>query len=126
VAVPILRQDGVLVASIQSALSDSDWELFRRELLAKAGTPGTRGAVVDLTAMDVLDSFASRTLRDLVQMLRLRGSEAVIVGIQPDVAFAMAQLGLRLDGVSTALDLDEGVEALNAKVPRRARDDGED
>jgi rsbT antagonist protein RsbS len=120
--VPILKQGGMLVASIQAALSDSDWEQFRRELLLKAGQPGTYGAVVDLTVMDVIDSFASRTLRDLVHMLRLRGAETVIVGIQPEVAFAMAQLGLRLEGVSTALDLDEGMELLQARVRARRGD----
>ncbi len=114
-AVPILKQGPYLVASIQSQLSDSDWDQFRRELLVKAGHPGIFGVVVDLTVMDVIDSFASRTLRDMVHMLRLRGSEAVLVGIQPEVAFAMAQLGLRMEGVSMALDLDEGLDLLKAK-----------
>jgi rsbT antagonist protein RsbS len=110
--VPILKQGPFLIASVRSSLSDSDWERFRSALLAKVGLPKVRGAVVDLTAMDVIDSYAARMLRDMAAMLRLRGAEAVIVGIQPDVAFAMAQLGLRLEGVSLALDLDEGIEAL--------------
>ena len=110
--VPILKQGPFLIASVRAALSDSDWEHFRGSLLARVGEPKVRGAIVDLTMMDVIDSYAARTLRDMVSMLRLRGAKAVIVGIQPDVAFAMAQLGLRMDGVSTALDLDEGIEVL--------------
>src|SRR5437763_9139107 len=69
--------------------------------------------------MDVMDSFASRTLREIAHMIRLRGAETVIVGIQPEVAFAMVQLGLTLEGVGTALDLEEGLAYLNAKSKRR-------
>jgi len=72
--------------------------------------------IVDVTALDVLDSFASRTLRDLAHMIRLRGAETVIVGIQPEVAFTMVRLGLTLEGVATALDLEEGLFYLNEKL----------
>jgi rsbT antagonist protein RsbS len=65
--------------------------------------------------MDVMDSYASRTLREIAQMIRLRGAETVIVGIQPEVAFAMVQLGLTLEGVATALDLEEGLAYLNQR-----------
>ena len=71
-----------------------------------------------MTALDVMDSFASRTLRDLAHMIRLRGAETVIVGIQPEVALAMVQLGLTLEGVATALDLEEGLAFLNQKTQR--------
>jgi rsbT antagonist protein RsbS len=73
---------------------------------------------VDVTVLDVMDSFASRTLRDLAHMTRLRGAETVIVGIQPEVAFAMVQLGLTLEGVDTALDLEEGLAFLDKKTKR--------
>jgi rsbT antagonist protein RsbS len=111
-SVPILKQGPLLIASLQSSLSDSEWEHFRDELLNRAGKPGVKAGIIDLTAMDVVDSYAARTLRELVQMLRLRGMRTVIVGIQPEVAFSMAQLGLKMDGVSTALDLDEALELL--------------
>ncbi|MGH7206640.1 MAG: STAS domain-containing protein, partial [Nitrospiraceae bacterium] len=77
-----------------------------------------RGVIVDVTVLDVMDSFASRTLRDLAHMTRLRGAETVIVGIQPEVAFAMVQLGLTLEGVDTALDLEEGLTFLEKKTKR--------
>src|SRR3954468_16522228 len=104
--VPILKQGPYLIASIQASLSDSEWEQLRKELLEKAGTFRSTAVIVDVTVMDVVDSFASRTLRDMVHMIRLRGAETVIVGIQPEVAFALAQLGLRLEGIRTALDLE--------------------
>jgi rsbT antagonist protein RsbS len=78
----------------------------------------SRGVIIDVTVLDVIDSFATRTLRGVAHMLKLRGADTVIVGIQPDVAFAMVQLGLTLEGVGTALDLEEGLAFLNAKAKR--------
>jgi len=60
----------------------------------------------------VIDSFATRTLRAVAHMLKLRGAETVIVGVQPEVAFSMVQLGLTLEGIGTALDLEEGLAHL--------------
>jgi rsbT antagonist protein RsbS len=111
-AVPILKQGPYLIASIQAELSDSDVLELRDDLLERVGRFRSRGIIVDVTALDVMDSFASRSLRGIAHMTRLRGAETVIVGIQPEVAFAMVQLGLNLEGVSTALDLEEGLALL--------------
>jgi rsbT antagonist protein RsbS len=116
VPVPILKQGPYLIASIQSALTDSDLIQLRDALVGQVGSYRSRGVIVDVTALDVLDSFASRTLRDLAHMIRLRGAETVIVGIQPEVAFTMVRLGLTLEGVATALDLEEGLFYLNEKL----------
>ncbi len=109
-AVPILKQGDVLIASIQAALSDEDLANLQCALAEQVGRSRSRGVVIDVTALDVLDSFATRTLRGIAQTAKLRGATTVIVGIQPDVAFAMVQLGLSLDDVETAIDLDEGLE----------------
>ena len=122
--VPILKQGHYLIASIQSALSDADLLELRNELVTKVGKFRSRGVIVDVTAMDVMDSFASRTLRDIAHMIRLRGAETVIVGIQPEVAFTMVQLGLTLEGVSTALDLEEGLAFLD-REKHKGGGDGE-
>jgi rsbT antagonist protein RsbS len=116
VPVPILKQGPYLIASIQSALTDSDLIQLRDALVGQVGSYRSRGVIVDVTALDVLDSFASRTLRDLAHMIRLRGAETVIVGIQPEVAFTMVRLGLTLEGVATALDLEEGLFYLDQKL----------
>lgn len=116
--VPILKQGGYLIASIQSVLSDSDLVQLRDNLGARVGTYRSRGVIIDVTVLDVIDSFATRTLRAIAHMLKLRGAETVIVGIQPDVAFAMVQLGLTLEGVGTALDLEEGLAYLDLKTKR--------
>jgi rsbT antagonist protein RsbS len=115
VEVPILKQGEFLIATFQAALSDADLNQLRRGLVAQVVRFRSRGAIVDVTAMDVMDSYASRTLREIAQMIRLRGAETVIVGIQPEVAFAMVQLGLTLEGVATALDLEEGLAYLNQR-----------
>lgn len=115
VEVPILKQGEFLIATFQAALSDADLNQLRRGLVAQVVRFRSRGVIVDVTAMDVMDSYASRTLREIAQMIRLRGAETVIVGIQPEVAFAMVQLGLTLEGVATALDLEEGLAYLNQK-----------
>src|SRR5256712_10606623 len=115
-AVPILKQGPFLIASIQSALTDTDLVQLRDALVGQVGSYRSRGVIVDVTALDVLDSFASRTLRDLAHMVRLRGAETVIVGIQPEVAFTMVRLGFALEGVATALDLEEGLFFLNGKL----------
>jgi rsbT antagonist protein RsbS len=115
--VPILKQGKYLIASIQSALSDSDLIKLRNDLVSKVGEFRSKGVVVDVTVLDVMDSFACRTLTNIVKMVKLRGAETVIVGIHPDVAFAMVQLGLKLQNANTALDLEDGLMLLkkNAK-----------
>jgi rsbT antagonist protein RsbS len=114
--VPILKQGQYVIASIQSALSDEDLVHLRDDLADRVGKYRARGVVVDVTVLDVVDSFAVRTLRAIAHMIRLRGADTVIVGIQPDVAFAMVQLGLSLEDVTTALDLEEGLAYLNGQV----------
>jgi len=115
-AVPILKQGLYLIASIQSALSDQDLIQLRDNLAELVGQHRARGVIIDVTALDVMDSFASRMLRAIAYMTKLRGAETVIVGIQPDVALAMAQLGLTLEDVATALDLEEGLAFLNRRL----------
>jgi rsbT antagonist protein RsbS len=117
--VPILKQGEYLIALIQSALSDADLLRLRDELAERVGNFRTRGVIVDVTVLDVIDSFATRTLTTIAHMLKLRGAETVIVGIQPDVAFTMVQLGLTLEGVGTVLDLDEGLAYLDRKTKER-------
>jgi rsbT antagonist protein RsbS len=118
--VSILRQGSYLIASIHTALDDSQMVRFQEDLIEQIGRHRSRGVIIDVAALDVLDSFGSRTLRDIAEMARLRGATTVIVGVQPDVAFAMVMLGMGVGTVDTALDLEEGLAHLDRKVPRRA------
>lgn len=111
-ATPILKQRDVLIASLQPGLTDSDLAILRDELAESVGTSRARGVILDVSALDVLDSFAARMLRTIARTARLRGAKTVIVGIQPDVAFAMVQLGLTFEDIPTALGLEEGLTRL--------------
>ncbi len=118
-SVPILKQGSTLIATIQSTLSDADWRVLQEELLEGVGRYRSQGVVLDVSDLDVLDSFATRILRGIVDATLLRGAQTVLVGIQPEVAFSMVQLGLtaRFEGVSTAIDLEEGLAKLNHRDP---------
>lgn len=122
--VPILKQGDYLIASIQSALSDQELMQLRDDLAEQAGRFRSRGIIIDVTVLDVMDSFACRTLRSIAHILRLRGARTAIVGIQPEVAFAMVQLGLALGEVQTALDLEEGLALLNQRDRREGSREG--
>lgn len=113
-SIPILKQGPYLIASIQSSPSDSEWREMGQQLAERVGRLRSRGVVVDVTVLDLIDSFAARTLREIAQTIKLRGAEPVIVGIQPEVAFSMVQLGLALGDVPTELDLEEGMATLDA------------
>src|ERR1700722_15850586 len=117
--VPILKQGRFLIATVQAALTDEGLKLLQVDLLEKVGSFRSQGVIVDVTTLDVIDSFATRTLRSIAETTKLRGAEVVIVGIQPDVAFAMVQLGLTLKGTETALDLEEGLEVLSLRIDKR-------
>ena len=123
--VPILRQRDYLIASIQSVVSDNDLVQLRDDLAERVGQYRSRGVIIDVTVLDVIDSFATRTLRAIAYMLRLRGAATVIVGIQPEVAFTMVQLGLTLQGIGTALDLEEGLAYLDQQAKRNRPHGGE-
>ena len=116
--VPILKQAAYLIATVQSELSDEDFEQLRKSIMEQVRKSRSKGVIVDVTAIEVMDSFACRTLRDLAHMIALQGAETVVVGIQPEVAFAMVQLGSTLEGVVTALDLEEGFAYLDASRKR--------
>jgi rsbT antagonist protein RsbS len=118
VEVPILKQRNYLIASVQAVLTDQDLVNLRDRLVAQVGRYRSVGVILDVTGLDVMDSFSVRTLRDMSHMIRLRGADTVIVGIQPEVAFSMVQLGLSLEGVPTALDLEEGLAYLDARPKR--------
>ncbi len=111
-AVPLLKQGDYVIVSLQPGLNDKEWVKFGEDLVEGVGRFRSKGTIIDITALDLIDSFAARTLRSIAHACKLRGTETVIVGMQPEVAFAMVQLGLTLGSVMTALDLEEGLTLL--------------
>jgi|SRR5215210_6350337 len=120
--VAILQQGDYLIASIQSDLTDGQVLELRDDLSHRIGRTRARGLIIDVAALDVIDSFVARSLGSIAITARLRGAETVIVGIEPDVAIAMVQFDLDLEPLRTALDLDEALSLLDRLTQR----DGED
>jgi rsbT antagonist protein RsbS len=123
VSVAILRQGDYLIASIQSDLSDGQVLELRDQLTERVGRHRVRGIIVDVGALDVIDSFVARSLRSIAVTARLRGARTVIVGIQPDVAIAMVQFDLNLEPLQAVLDLDEAVALLDQGPSGGAEDE---
>jgi rsbT antagonist protein RsbS len=113
--VPILKQGDYLIAIVQGALTDAELLKLRDDLAEQVGKFRSSGVIVDVSVLDVLDSFSCRTFRAMANITRLRGAQTVIVGIQPEVAFSMVQLGLTLKDVVTALDLEDGIALLERR-----------
>ncbi|HSA57411.1 MAG TPA: STAS domain-containing protein [Gemmatimonadaceae bacterium] len=116
--VPILKEGDYLIASIPSPLNDTELLQLRDALVERVDRAEAQGVLVDVSRVDVMDSFAVRTLSSLATMTTLRGAETVVVGIQPEVASAMAQLGLSLQGIETALDIPDGAAWLDERARR--------
>jgi rsbT antagonist protein RsbS len=113
--VPLLRQGNVIIASVQECLTDGDMLELQGRILTTLTTLGATGVIIDVSVLDVLDSFATRTLCDLANTVQLRGARTVIVGIQPEVALSMVLLGLSLKTIPTVLNLDAGLELIRRK-----------
>jgi rsbT antagonist protein RsbS len=110
----ILSQGPNLIVSVHAALDDEQLLRLQRDLLDLVGKNRSRGVLIDVAALDVLDSFAARTLGDLAYMAGLRGARTVVVGISPEVAMALVRLAVRMPLTQTALDLEEGLEWLGS------------
>lgn len=121
-AVPILRQGRLLVASLPASATDRDLRGLLDGVTDAVGDADSTGVVIDVSEIDVLDSFATRLLETIGQVVGLRGAATVIVGIQPGVALAMVQLGLTLETVGTALDLEDGIRHLHDQTGGAQRD----
>jgi rsbT antagonist protein RsbS len=124
VDVSILRQGDYLIAAIRSDLTDSDARALRDQLAELVGRTRARGLIVDVAALDVIDSYLARVLRSIALTARLRGAATVIVGIRPEVAIAMVHFRLNLEPLVTVLDLDEAVTLLDTSVREGALDGG--
>lgn len=113
--VPILEISGVLVVSIQVELSDTAVELLQQRLLERVTATRGRSLVIDISAMEIVDSYFCRILRDTAKMAQLMGATTVVSGIRPAVAITLTELGLELHGVETAMSLDSALTLLTER-----------
>ena len=107
--IPILKIGDILIASIQVALHDASAVQFKDDLLQKVHDTRAKGVIIDLTAVDVVDSFIGRLIADIAAMAGLMGTRVVLTGLQPAVAITLVELGLELPRVLTALNLEKGL-----------------
>ena len=114
--IPILKLYNCLLISIQWELDDQTALQFQEDLLAKIHETGANGVVIDLTSLDVIDSFIAKVLGDVINMSRLMGAKVVLTGMQPAVAITLIELGIQLEDVKTALDLEKGLETLQQEL----------
>ncbi|MCA0972790.1 STAS domain-containing protein [Halobacillus litoralis] len=114
--IPILKLHNYLLISIQIDLDDQTAIQFQEDLLSKIHENGASGVVIDLTSVDIIDSFIAKVLGDVVTMSDLMGAKVVLTGIQPAVAMTLIDLGIHLQDVPTALDLEQGLIKLRQEL----------
>jgi rsbT antagonist protein RsbS len=124
-SVPILRLADALLVSIQVDLQDDDVMALQEELAEKIVGTGARGVIIDISAVDIVDSFIGRMFSSIAALSRVLDAETVVVGMRPAVAITLVELGLSLDGVRTALDLEKGL-AILGRLTRARRPLDED
>ncbi|WP_010651745.1 STAS domain-containing protein [Oceanobacillus massiliensis] len=114
--IPILKLSNYLLISIQTEIDDQTAIQFQEDLLDKIHKSGASGVVIDLTSVDIIDSFIAKVLGDVVSMSDLMGAKVVLTGIQPAVAMTLIDLGIHLQNVPTALDLEQGLIKLHQEL----------
>ena len=114
--IPILKLHHYLLVSIQVELDDQTAMLFQEDLLQKIHETGATGVVVDLTSVEIVDSYIAKILGDVVSMSSLMGTKVVLTGIQPAVAMTLIDLGIHLKNVPTALNLEQGLIKLRQEL----------
>ncbi|MFB5663944.1 STAS domain-containing protein [Alteribacillus sp. HJP-4] len=114
--IPILKLHTYLLISVQVELDDQTALQFQEDLLNKIHQEGSSGVVIDLTSVEMIDSFIAKVLGDVIEMSNLMGARVVLTGIQPAVAITLIDMGIMLNEVPTALDLEQGLEKLQQEL----------
>ncbi|MFD2111371.1 STAS domain-containing protein [Thiorhodococcus fuscus] len=117
--IPILGLGRILLVSIQVDLTDSDAMQFQSDLVERVAETEALGVAIDITALDVVDSYMARVINDTASMVRLLGAEAVICGVQPFVAMTLIEMGRDLLGADCAFNLEQGLEVLKDRIAKR-------
>src|SRR5690348_12618712 len=120
-SVPILRLKGVLITTIQTELHDSSADMLQEDLLQAIAHDDARGLIIDISALELVDSYAARVLGETGRMVRLMGVQAMLVGIRPEVAATLVRMGFRLEGMHTALNVEDALDTMQRLLRRRKR-----
>jgi rsbT antagonist protein RsbS len=120
--IPILKIGPTLLATIQIELHDTVVDSFQNDLLEEIEKTASNGLIIDVSALETVDSYVARMLANTAKMAKLMGAETVIVGIRPAVAATLVRMGYLMEGINTALSLEEGL----AHQAKRARNGNEE
>ncbi len=116
--IPILRIGSTLVATVHVELHDDIAHAFQNDVLSAIERSGATGLVVDISGLDTVDTYVARILAETGRMARLMGTASVLVGIRPEVAATLVRMGYAMDGVKTALNLEEGLALVGPHIGR--------
>lgn len=122
--IPILKMGPFLLVTIQVDMHDQLALVLQEDLTSRISKEGSRGVLIDISSLDVVDSFIGRMIANISSMARVLDAETVVTGMQPSVAITLVELGLTLEGVHTALSVEKGMELLRGRVAARARKGG--
>ncbi len=117
--IPVLKVGNYLLVTIQDELQDRLVLNLQEDLLERISRTGARGVLIDISSLEIVDSFTGRVLANTAGMARLLDADTVVVGMRPAVAITLVELGLSLQGVATALNVDKGIELLQALVAQQ-------
>ncbi|HLL16887.1 MAG TPA: STAS domain-containing protein [Pyrinomonadaceae bacterium] len=124
--IPILKVGRVLVVPVQVDMDDQTVIGLQERILSELERTGARGVLIDISLLEMVDSFIGRMLSDIAAMARIMDARTVVVGIQPAVAITLVELGLELRGVDTVLNVDEGIKLLRDEFGADAGEDDEE
>ena len=122
--IPILKLSNLLLTSLQEDLTDQDAKNFQDDLLKSTAQSDAVGVVIDITGLEIVDSYMARILNDTANMVRLLGTEVVICGMQPAVAITLMEMGRELIGVEAALNLDLAIVKVKELIELRQHGNG--
>ncbi|MCW8195101.1 STAS domain-containing protein [Proteobacteria bacterium 005FR1] len=123
--IPILKIKSTLITSVQTELQDETVDLFQQDILTRIEKTGARSLVIDISALDALDTYVARMLTSTGKMAKLMGARTVIVGMRPEVAATLVRMGFPLSYLETALSLEEGLSLVNQPIEGFSVDDGQ-
>ena len=121
--IPILKMGSILLVSIQVDMHDQLALQLQDDLTSRIASTGARGVLLDISSLEIVDSFIGRMLSNIAGMARVLDAETVVVGMRPAVAITLVELGLSLPGIRTAVNVEKGIELLTAKRPEDAQGD---
>jgi len=124
--IPILRMGDFLLVTIQVDMHDRLALTLQDDLTAKIEKTGAKGVLIDISALEMVDSFIGRMIANISSMSRILDATTVLVGMQPAVAITLVELGLSLTGVKTALDVERGMRLLRAAMPDAEKEGHDD